>query len=210
MDDSDSETLYSACRSDDPARQSAAYEALWRYLYRVALQVVGKQPDAGALAEDCAQKALLRVHTRIAECREPAAFRAWARRIAGNLAIDELRRRKQLYFSLDDEQLPDPTPSTPHPNRPLEQLVLHQLDLQDIQSLLALAPISHRSRRVIAGRYLEGQPDNVVAQQETMLAGRELRPSHIQVTRTKNMNVLRNWAMLQEYAGIRITDQEIR
>jgi RNA polymerase sigma factor (sigma-70 family) len=207
LDDADSETLYAACCSDDLARQTAAFEALWPYLYRVALQVVYRQPDASALAEDCAQKALLRVYTHIDECREPTAFRAWARRIAANLAISELRRVKRLDFPLDDDLQPDPTPSSPRPDRSLEQLVSQRLDLQDIQSLLAIAPISQRSQRVIAGRYLEGQPDNVLAQQETMLAGREVRPSHIQVTRTKNMNTLRGWDLLREYAVMLIADE---
>jgi hypothetical protein len=33
--------LYTACRDGDPLVQASAYEALWRYLFKVALQVVG-------------------------------------------------------------------------------------------------------------------------------------------------------------------------
>jgi RNA polymerase sigma factor (sigma-70 family) len=209
LDDADSETLYAACLNQDIARRTAAYEALWRYLFRVALQVVNRQPDAHALAEDCAQRALLRVHNRIDECREPGAFRAWARRIAGNLAIDELRRRKRLDFSVDDDHQPDPTPYTLPPDRPLEQLISRRLDRQDIQSLLAVAPVSHRSRRVITGRYLEGLPDNVLAERETTLASREMRPSHIQVARTKNMSALRGWDLLREFAASLPVEQEV-
>src|SRR6266508_571041 len=88
--------LYAACNSADPQEQSAAYTSLWQYLCRVALQIVYDQPDMDAMAQDCAQVALIRIHERLAECAEPQAFQAWARRIVTNVAIDELRRQKRL------------------------------------------------------------------------------------------------------------------
>src|SRR5687768_1656418 len=98
---SDSAALYHACHSPDPQVQAAAYTALWQYLYRVVLHLVGRQPDAESLAQDCAQMALIRIHGRRIKYHEPAAFRACSRRIAGHLAIDTLRQQRRL-ITLDD------------------------------------------------------------------------------------------------------------
>lgn len=192
----DSAELYAACQ--DGRRD--AYEALWRYLLRVALKVVHDQPDAEALAQDCAQRALIRIHQRLDECREPAAFRSWSRRITGNLAIDELRRRKRL-LPLESYTEPPPTAWKQTPVGP-ESAVSTDMRLKRLRELLNLAPISDRSRRVVIGRYLDDLPDEILAQQENDLdGGNAVQPSHIQVTRSKNMAKLRDWELLQSFWG---------
>lgn len=191
----DSADLYAACRQGE----HTAYTQLWQYLRRVALKVVHDQPDAEALAQDCAQRALIRIHQRLEECREPRAFRAWSRRIAGNLAIDELRRRKRL-LPLDDER--EPHSAARHRGRPgPETAVATDLRLDNLRELLEHAPISDRSRRVVIGRYLDDTPDESLAATESRLAQSEVQPSHIQVTRAKNMAKLRRWDLLQEFWG---------
>ncbi len=183
--------LYAACRSADPLVQASAYETLWGYLYRVALQVVRDQPGAEALAQDCAQDALIRVHERLVECREPAAFRAWARRIVINLAIDTLRRVKRETFLDQDkwDQLSTTDPSE------LEKKVLGD----ELLALISQAPISDRSRRVVLGRYLNGVPDELLAQEESRRMGKPVLPSHVQVTRSKDLSRLRNWELLETF-----------
>jgi len=73
----ESVTLHTACGSPDTAVQTAAYHALWHYLYRVAAAMTRTQPDGDALAQDCAQRALLRIHQQFQRCEEPKAFRVW-------------------------------------------------------------------------------------------------------------------------------------
>jgi RNA polymerase sigma factor (sigma-70 family) len=187
----DSAELYTACRGADPLVQAAAYETLWGYLYRVALQVVHDQPEAEALAQDCAQGALIRVHERLVECREPAAFRAWSRRIVKNLAIDTLRRAKRETLLDEDEWSRMPT------NAPLE---LEKDVLRDeLFALISQAPISERSRRAVLGRYLNGIPDELLAQEESRRASKSVLPSHVQVTRSKDLSRLRNWEPLRAF-----------
>lgn len=198
---SNSAELYADCRSADPVVQNAAYKLLWHYLYRVALQVVHDQPEAEMLAEDCAQEALFRLHTRIDECREPHAFRIWARRIVSHVAIDELRRRKRL-FSLDEDTLDDSEAplSLSLETKPLsEAMALERIGLAELRRVIQQAPISDRSRRVILGRYLDDLPDETLAQSEGELIDQPVRPSHIQVTRAKNITKLRNWDQLQTF-----------
>src|SRR4051812_16419281 len=98
----ESSLLFAQCNSDDVALQTHAYQTLWPYLFRIALQLVRDQADADALAQDCAQAALLQIHLRLADCREPKAFHSWAKRIVSNLCIDELRRRNRRHF-VDEE-----------------------------------------------------------------------------------------------------------
>lgn len=193
----DSASLFAACRSGDPPTQEAAYRSLWSYLYRVALQILHDQADAQALAEDCAQAAIIRVHERQEQCREPAAFLAWARRIAAHAAIDELRRLRRLLPANDDGH--NDLSALAAEDDSLEASVADAIDLAALRALIARAPISDRSRRAVAGRYLDGAPDERLARAESELAGRTVLPSHLQVTRTKDIAKLRDYAPLRAF-----------
>lgn len=191
--------LYAACRSADRQQQTAGYEALWPHVLRAAYFVVRDQADAEALAQDCAQRALVRVHTHLPDCREPAAFRVWAQRIATRLALDELRQRKRLLPLGDDEADEAPGLSLADPQTPLETEAVSHLDTHDLQQLIERAPISERSRRVVVGRYFADAPDEVLAHTESNLSGQTVLPSHVQVTRTKDIARLRAWQPLLDW-----------
>ncbi|RIK33559.1 MAG: hypothetical protein DCC55_34710 [Chloroflexi bacterium] len=195
----ESAVLYHACRSGDTNVQQAAYETLWGYLLPVVFFLVREQPDADDLAQDCAQQALVRIHQRLAECHEPVAFRTWARRIACNLTIDELRRRKRLTPLPDAEQEPSSAVALVQTQAAPDEEVLRSFGQMELRELLNQAPLSERSRRTIIGRYLDELADEAMAQTESDLAGTAVLPSHIQVTRAKNMAKLRTWQPLQTF-----------
>ena len=198
----DSAQLYAACGSADPLVQARAYETLWAYLYRIASFMMRDQPGADGLAQECAQIALERIYNRLAECQEPAAFRAWARRIVSHIVIDELRRRRRLV-SLDDSETNNVVdrPVTSDPSQALEPKVLQTVGQSELRRLLDQAPISDRSRRVILGRYFDGLADEQLAQSEGELARQAVLPSHVQVTRAKNIAKLRDWEQLRRFLG---------
>lgn len=185
--------LYTACCSADQHIQSAGFEALALYLYRVALFLVHDQTEAAELAHDCTQNALIYIFQHLADCREPAAFRAWARRIVSNTTIDELRRRKRVVPLIDD----DAEAMTWHQAPSFEAEVLDNLSLNELGSLIEHAPISARSRRVVLGRYLADRSDVELARQESELAGQEVLVSHVQVTRAKDIGKLRQYPPLR-------------
>jgi RNA polymerase sigma factor (sigma-70 family) len=191
----DSTTWFAACQDPDPQAQASAYEALFIYLSRAARHIVRDQPGAEALAQDCAQIALIRIHERLDECREPAAFRTWARQIVSHLAIDSLRRRSKLTFAAEDE-----LEFVLHEGADDDASLEEEIATADNESALYVtihnAPISDRSRRVVIGRYLQELPDEPLAERESKLAGKTVLPSHIQVTRAKNMAKLRTWEPL--------------
>lgn len=197
--DLDSEALYAACAGDDPTARAEAYRALWPYLVRVAFRIVSDQPDAEAVAQDCAQRALVRIHQRHEECRNPGAFRTWSRRIVSHLAIDVLRARKRL-LPLDTGSERDGHATQYEDPHPTPAEAVHEaLGQRDLRHLLDMAPISERSQRVVVGRYLDDVPDEELAAAESDLAAQPVRPSHIQVTRSKNMAKLREWQPLRHY-----------
>lgn len=97
--------------------------------YRVAYRILGDRPTA----EDVAQESLARAYlqwARISDYRQ-----AWVARVAGNLAIDQIRRNKR---------------STPE-ERPLdaEVLMIERLDLQR-----ALLRLTKRQRDAVVLRYI--------------------------------------------------------
>ena len=48
------------------------------------------------------------------------------------------------------------------------------------------------------GRYLDDLPDELLAQDESRLAGQAVLPSHVQVTRAKDIARLRHWPPLRK------------
>lgn len=193
----DSTTLYEGCQSSDSVLQTRAYQVLWDYVYRVAWHLVYQQPNATDLAEDCAQKALIRIHERFIDCDNPAGFRTWARRIVSNLTIDWLRREKRLapLEPPGEGEAPPEYQATQIPSP--EKIVLQTITAENLKTLINQAPISDRSQRVILGRYFEDEPDEVLAKREHDLTGQPVLPSHIQVTRSKNFTKLKGWSRLQ-------------
>ncbi|MEM7115658.1 MAG: sigma-70 family RNA polymerase sigma factor [Chloroflexota bacterium] len=192
-----SESLYNGCLSDNPAVREMAYDALWLYLKRVALKAILDPTDIETRAEDFAQATIERVFVRINECRNPKAFKGWAARITTNMIIDTSRREGRLVPLPDDADDPDkPTRLLPDEGPLLEATVLDQLTESAWREALNQAPISPRSRRVVVGRFLDGKDDATLAQEESDISQKVVKPSHIQVTRTKNMGKLRDWEYL--------------
>lgn len=199
-DQSPSETLYAGLRDDRVEVQTSAYEVLWRYLFRVAWRMTRSRPDGEALAQDCAQIALTRVYERLDECREPAALRSWSRRIVSNLVIDRLRRLER-QISIDYRADPDGLAKQWADRGPTPDELADKIDVTSLRDLLEQSPMSERSKRVVFGRFFDEQPDEKLAERESQLAGRAVKPSHIQVTRAKNIAKLRQWPTLFVYLG---------
>ena len=77
--------------------------------------------------------------------------------------------------------------------------VLAAVTEKKMRTLFADSPTSERSKRVIIGRFFENQMDEELARRESALAQKAVRPSHVQVTRAKNIAKLREWERLQLY-----------
>lgn len=189
----DDRTLYFACQQEGTDAQAEAFQHLWAYLYRIAYAMLRTQRDPTPLASDCTQKALIKIHRSLEQCRNPAVFRDWAAQVTRRVVLDELRRpehRRVLAIDIDDEHAPWLASQ--------EQLT-GVIDIRALlYDLILHGPLSERSQRVVIGRYFDEQTDEVLARAETERTGQEIRPSHIQVTRAKNLAALRRDPALME------------
>jgi RNA polymerase sigma factor (sigma-70 family) len=189
----DSQSLYAACAQEGSAAQTDAFALIWGDLYRVAYRMLHDRPGGDALAADCAQKALIKIHRNLAQCRNPAAFREWATQVLRRVVLDELRRpehARRAPLPADDDHsaklaAPEPAPT----GEELRELLLAAIEH---------GPLSERSRRVVIGRYFQEHTDETLARTESQQAAQPVLPSHIQVTRAKNLAKLRGDPALLE------------
>lgn len=102
-DPAEADLVRRARRGDD-----AAFESLFhlhaRAVHGFALRLTGDH----AAAEDIVQETFIKMFGFLGGFREGAPLRPWLKRVAGNLAIDRLRRqRPQLDAPLDEEAWAD-------------------------------------------------------------------------------------------------------
>ncbi|MEO5492873.1 MAG: sigma-70 family RNA polymerase sigma factor [Sphingomonas sp.] len=130
---------------------SRVVEAQVAMLHRVAFRMLGD----GAEAEDVAQEALLRLWATADRWRTgQSGIAAWLTRVAVNLCLDRLRRRR---FSSDAE-VPDRPDDTPGAD---EAMAAAQLRAA---ALAALGDLTERHRAAIVLTYYEELPNAAAAE----------------------------------------------
>ncbi len=114
------------------------------------------------LAQDLAQEALMRAYQRASYMRPERPFVAWVSRIAKNIAIDKIRRRRVRYEAPLNDELAfvceacvreTPLELDPPAGDPLEGL------------WRAVADLAEPERRVLLMRYGRGLDLRVIAQE---------------------------------------------
>ena len=73
-----------------PAGFEDAYAGLYRAAYRVAFRLLGQREEASDIAQEACARAFARWN-KVSACNSP---NGWAAHVAGNLAIDQWRRRQ--------------------------------------------------------------------------------------------------------------------
>jgi len=115
----------------------AEFESLWRRAYGVAYIVLGDRGESEDVAQETLARALVR-WKKVSAYAEP-----WVVRVAGNLAIDRVRRRQKAR-GLPAHDVPG--------------VDAQRVDLQ--RALLALSP---KQREVVMLRYVVDLPEADVA-----------------------------------------------
>lgn len=113
------------------------FENLWSRAYGVAYVVLGDRGESEDIAQETLARALVR-WSKVAEYAGP-----WVVRVAGNLAIDRVRKRGRT-LAMETTDVPG--------------LDAQRVDLQ--RALLALSP---KQREVVVLRYLVDLPEAEVA-----------------------------------------------
>lgn len=144
-----------------------AYEALWRYLYKITFNLCTRRvadlpwERQLALAEEIAQEGLLQVWRKLDAYRRDGPFLAWATRIAVNKFRDRMRQERpwQANITMDE---------TIEVNAP------GQLDI-DFADILkrAMNGLSPQERAVLAGRLIEERSSEEIARTLHISRGNE-------------------------------------
>jgi RNA polymerase sigma-70 factor (ECF subfamily) len=105
--------LIRRAQTGDREAFGALVERHQRYVYNLALRVVGNQQDA----EDLAQEAFIRAWVAIANFRLESSFRTWLFRIVTNLFYNRLPSLRRELYELGEDCLVDiPDDSSPDLN----------------------------------------------------------------------------------------------
>ena len=183
--------LYDACHKTGSIEQAEAFDVLFNELYCITFYMVvtrSNYPDPESLAKDCAQGAIIKILKSLDTCQKPDSFRAWAKKIARNHTLNELIKRDTLHeVSREDEDYEQLKADSPLPQEEIEQREWTVKLMYE----LAKAQWSQRSKQVVLGKFLEDKKDTTLAEELSQSEGEAIRPSHIQVTRTKDLNKLR-------------------
>ncbi len=108
--DSEKAWIAQALDGDDIAF-SHLVEAFQRPVFSVCYRMLGNARDA----EDAAQESFLRAYKNLYRYDPDRSFATWLLSITSHYCIDQLRKRRLVTFSIDDDenwwQPPDPGPS---------------------------------------------------------------------------------------------------
>ncbi len=125
----------------DPVILAAYQRAVHEYseaLKGFAAKLLGPEAD---WAEDVAQDALLALYRHLHQVPE-SAWRPWLYRVARNLCLDRIRRRKHKprnFRDLADEENADPVPPGPTTDRP--ELLLQEKEIhRDLEKAIRELP----------------------------------------------------------------------
>jgi len=156
-------TLITRCQQGDAGAFDRLIAAHAGRMYNLCFRMLGSAPDA----EDAAQEAFVRAFSSIKRFQGKASFATWLHRIAVNVCLDELKRRRGRPQPLsglmqDDDPaqekadyfLGNPPASDP-------QVVFEQrLKQKEVQAALNALPANHRAVVVLCD--MEGDRKSVV------------------------------------------------
>lgn len=101
------EKLLTDCKARVRSAQRQLYEYMAPKLYQTCRRYLKQQADIEEIMAD----AFYTIFTKLDQLRDVAAFDAWARRIAVNLCLSQLRKSGSLDIYLEDmKQEPQPQP----------------------------------------------------------------------------------------------------
>ena len=99
--------LVNECRKGSRKAQFDIYKLYAKAMYNVTLRIVNDEAEA----EDVLQEAFLDAFTRIENFREETTFGLWLKQIVINKSINQLRKRKAEFVSLDGIDIADESAS---------------------------------------------------------------------------------------------------
>ena len=128
--------LLQRARNGDPSAVEQLLTPVEGLVWRVCWHYTGNRTDA----EDCAQEAMLKLWRSLKDYREACSFESWCYRIAANVCLDFLRKRKnnkaESLEPLQEQGYDPPDPGL----SPEETVVQSELRSEIREAILDLPP----------------------------------------------------------------------
>jgi RNA polymerase sigma-70 factor (ECF subfamily) len=178
------ESLVARCRAGDPQAFERLFERHQARVFRVALHIV--RDREGAL--DVVQETFVRAYWALDRYAGKGAFGGWLIRIAANLAVDGVRRRRRAGW-LEALRGPDEAPEVPSPDGGPEASV-ESVRLREAleRAMGRLAPMQ---RIVLVMKEIEGLSCEEIAAALRCSVGTVM--SRLHYARARMRRLLRRW-----------------
>ena len=158
---SEERQLIARCKDGDIEAYEQLIQGYQKKVYNIALKMLGNAEDAS----DAAQEALIKVYKSIAGFKEESSLSTWIYRIATNVCLDELRKKKKsnvvsIHTNLQTEdgelsvQIED---HRPQPDQVYENLELRQ------EMKKAIDALNEEHKTVVVLRDIQGMSYEEIA-----------------------------------------------
>ena len=151
-----------------PPHDPGALDDLRSELVRgLRIMLASRVPEqAGPLAEDFAQDAMMQILASIGSFRGESRFTTWAHKIAVRIAITELRRKRWKDFSLESLSAPDshaPRPISEETELASPETQAVQANTAEIVQQLIVETLTEKQRLALQAVMFQGVPLEEVA-----------------------------------------------
>lgn len=130
---------------DNPDAFEKLVDAYQNQVFSVCFRMLGS-PTA---AEDAAQETFIRAYQALASYDQERSFGTWILSIASNYCIDQIRKRKMTFLSLDNDKYAWLAPPAQGPNP--EKYTLKAEKMKQVQTMLG--KLSETDRAAIVLQY---------------------------------------------------------
>ena len=97
------EDIIRGCRKGDRKSQQALYEKYKPMLFGICMRYAAGYHEA----EDWLQDGLVRIFTNLYQYQPIGPFGAWLRRVMVNTALEQLRKRKRMFQTVEIQEVAD-------------------------------------------------------------------------------------------------------
>lgn len=153
-------------------REPANFELLYRTHSRRVYSLCKRMTGDIAEAEDLTQEAFVHLYRKLDTFRGESTFYTWFHRLAVNVVLMRLRKRKKSRETLlEDTDCPDPSDARPYPaaNRSTESPLSARLDHVDLQRAIDALPAGFKTVFVLHD--IEGYEHHEIAEMTGLSIG---------------------------------------
>ena len=139
------EAILRKCLKGDQQAYKAVYDAYSQAMFSIAVRMLNNREEA----EEILQDAFITAFSKLKELQDVNSFGSWLKRIVINRSLDQLRKRKLVFETVDDRDIADDDeePEAEHPYTvDMIMAALEELDdaYRVVFSLYLFEDYSHR------------------------------------------------------------------